>query len=598
MGEFDITGLVNELLNYAVPNDNTSSRVPFTKNPEAWKSYYTGLGFTPTDNIHDIDQQENNDYTAFTNLIVKEPNKYQDYINALYKATTRDGINDKMVDAWSKFSQKNNQGNVTITNTKLFKDWYEDGRTDGDFGPMHYTARKITGGQPGTVDGNNAVSPGNNDIQPAGTSVIGENPLFMMDNIILEGGNNENTEEDPFLINPVLKKEFKKTHPWLLPQLAGYYNEARTARNVAREKKKGLSIPEVTPKKKYAKTTDAYFSRTELEKEARRLEQQAATPLYSDPVAQDKYKESLLKQAVQLRKQALALREEEFQITKKETNAARDYNSNQAIDAANLKSKYITALKERIANINAEEQEKLGSITSNAIDSIATSIQQAAYTNKLNKHKVDRQYDIDLLTNDINNLQKQYDDLYKASIFDDEESKKKFNAISHKYSDDLSLAQNANPKFTIQDLYESKKSTDSDIQKIYDAFETRKKQQLSSIANRIINLERSKQYLAQETPYISNTPQLHDNFWNGVSKLFTLKKKSGGEITKAEIQAAAKRFDAIQRSKNKHEEIYYKQQRDAYKNLHEREKIAQRSLDKALDRLSREDILLLKSILS
>ena len=294
MANFDIQSLINELNAYTEPKGNISSIIPYDPTPETWQEYYRNMGFAVTEDIHDIDKK-NADYVEFTNLVADNPDDYKDYINAVYAASLKSTDPTKAKNKWATFSEVDRKGKVTITDKEKFKNWYIDKRQDGFFGPIHHTARKITEGQPGAGNGNNAARPGNNDIHPAGTSADGENPLFMMDNIILEGGNNENTEEDPFLINPVLKKEFKKTHHWLLPQLAGYYNEARTARNVAREKKKGLSIPEVTPKKKYAKTTDAYFSRTELEKEARRLEQQAATPLYSDPVAQDKYKESLLK---------------------------------------------------------------------------------------------------------------------------------------------------------------------------------------------------------------------------------------------------------------------------------------------------------------
>lgn len=593
--QFQTTGLIGDDFNGAT---DTSSLLPefniMIEDPDAWKEYYRRVMGDAVDKYNNLQQLEadpNNIYYKFTEAVKRDPHAYKKYLGDLYKATYKKGITNATNTKWDTYGTYNeNDGTYTVADDQIsnFRTWYNTARTDGKFGYFHLTP-------PILEDSNNLSDNTSNE-----NLNIGEkNPPS--ENLGINGENEEGKKdtlslkiENPYQVIPLLEnlEERKDIKPWLTPIIAGHTNDWLTARKVAAEKKKGISIPKEIAPYKQAIVTNDYFTRSQMEKRAKELEQLAAESGIVDEKAKAQHRASYLQQARDIRDKALALKQETFNRTSKEANDVANWNRAVATEVANKNNAKIAAAKQLLANINAQEAATKGTIQSKFITDAANEIRQAEYINKLDKKTREKQNSINDLQLQIDSLIDKYKSINNQSLWDNTKFVESLNFLADnddKYHIRL-IGKETNED--IKNYWESIKESDSNVKNVFDTFEKKKQNLLDDIVKQISNLRRKQNIKAQETTYVSNTPEIVENTYN----LFKKRHKTGGNITKAQIQAAQSKFNAIQRSQDRFHERLYKQQKDANKNTTERLKIAQMNLDKALGRLSQEDMLLLKKL--
>lgn len=580
---FDLTN-VNNMGSDFGSEITYSTKIPAFKimeDPDYWKAYYSdnvGINTDNYSNLHELETDSNNIYYKFTQAVKKDPNKFKKYLGALYKATS----NDKTKPIWNKYGKYDPEsGTYTVDDNqkKEFANWYEENRTDQKFGYFHLT--------PGIIS--DETDPGD----PKDPSDPG-NPNDSNDPKNPGDPNNPTDFGNPYKIIPLLEQQKKiknNIKPWLTPIIAGHTNDLLTAEREAQEKKKGISVAKETAPYKHAIVTNDYFTRSQMEKQAKELEWLASQPI-AGTKEQEQYRKQYLDQAQNIRNSALQLKQDTFNKTSEEVNNAANWNRAVATEIANKNNAKIASARQLIANINAEKALKKGTIRSNLIKEMSNEIRQAEYISKVDKKLKEKQQDINNIDNQISSLIKDYETLSSMSIWDDEDSVNKLNNTIDSLEDQESYMQ-AKTYDQRKAFLENIKDSNPDVKAVFDQFEYKKQKLLNDLRQQISDLNRKRDIKSTETTYVSNTPEYIENLYSLISE-----HKSGGSVTKAQIQAEQNRFNTIQRSWDRFNERLYKQNRDANANLTKRLSIAQENLNKALGRLSQEDMLLLKKLFS
>lgn len=574
--DFDLRD-VNSMGSDFYPHSSYSKIIPAFKIMEerdGWKAYYDTVEINTSkyQTLNDLERDPTNIYYKFTEAVKANPNAYKEYLGALYQAT--ENYNTRPYwDQYGKYDDTTKTFTVYDNKIPDFASWYNKARTDGKFGYFHLTPPLLKD----LNTGEKKMPSGNQDIN-------GENKKGKKDTPSLK-------IENPYQVIPLLEQpeDRKDIKPWLTPIIAGHVNDWLTAGKVADEKKKGISIPNEIAPYKHAIVTNGYFTRSQMKKQAKELEWLASQPVAGGSKEQERYRRPYLEQAQSIRDKALALKQETFNRTSKEVNDAANWNRAVATEVANKKNAKIAAAKQLLANINAREVETKGTIQSKFITDAANEIRQAEYINKLDKKTKEKQRDIYDIQLKLDALIEDYKSINSKNPWNDEEFRIAINTLAEQeqYSRELVSIEGDDK---IKEYWEDKKNHDSTVKNLFDLFEKKKQKSLDIITKEYQNLQKKQNIKAQETTYVSNTPEFVENFYN----LF----KTGGSVTKAQIQAEQSKFNAIQRSQDRFHERLYKQNRDAHKNTTERLRIAQTNLDKALGRLSQEDMLLLKKLFS
>lgn len=572
--------------------ESYSSMLPAYGNWESWEPYYhdeLGIETSQYSGFKEFERDPSNIYNQFTNYVIKnlDNDDVKKYINALYQRTkgTWKKKDSTDPDKWTLFGHEDDNGQYVITKPEEFKRAYQDAREDQHGGNFHLSAPTITSSQEPTQQ---TTLESKSD---SGTE--SEDPKDQ------DPGN-------PYFIIP--KKEPKQTEEGFKypPYTSGlaltniYHNTDKAIRD-AYKHLTGLQAPLKSSYNEFYPITNNYYVRSQMQKRANELRREGSKAVYSDINKQLQWKEHHDAKADQLEQQALALKEETFNKENKKAHEVANKNISRDVQTANENRAAAVALANSIKQKKAQEVMERANNYNNY-----KAQQESSYRQYLRDKRVAyEQYKAEKLDVESAELlaqaKKEYNNILNEDIGTNENYSDQIKNIELLKSGDSWTSQESSEWLKCDTLEKkiefAKKHSDKEpFKSIFDKYNKDKAARASARNQQFIDdlaaLKKSLQagnYILSGEGFddIGNNQSTKEKSEDWLTNLYRF--KSGGELK-------LKQDKLKQKTVSDFTKVHRQLLKDAQQKDLRREEIAKRSLDRALGRLSQEDIIFLKNL--
>lgn len=577
--------------------ESYSSMLPAYGNWESWEPYYhdeLGIQTSQYPGFREFERDPNNIYNQFTNYVIKnlDNDDVKKYINALYQRTkgTWKKKDSTDPDKWTLFGREDDNGQYVITNPEEFKKAYRDAREDQHGGNFHLSA----------------------PIKLSSETTQQENQeLKLQSEPEPEIGSGSDPAEDknpgnPYFIIP--KKEPKQTEEGFKypPYTSGlaltniYHNTDKAIRD-AYKHLTGLQAPLKSSYNEFYPVTNNYYVRSQMKKRADELRRQGSKAVYSDINKQLQWKEYHDDQADKIEQQALALKEETFNKENKKAHEVANKNISRDVQTANENRAAIVALANSIKQKKAQEVMERANNYNNY-----KAQQESSYRQYLRDKRVAyEQYKAEKLDGKSAELlaqaKKEYNNILNEDIGTNKTYSDQINNIKQLTKAEGWTSEESAEWIGCKTLEKkiefAKNHSDKEpFKSIFDKYNKDKATRASARNQQFIDdlavLKKSLQagnYILSGEGFddIGNNQSTKEKSEDWLTNLYRF--KSGGELK-------LKQDKLKQKTVSDFTKVHRQLLKDAQQKDLRREEIAKRSLDRALGRLSQEDIIFLKNL--
>ena len=402
-----------------------------------------------------------------------------------------------------------------------------------------------------------------------------------------QGGNNSGTPTKDWLN---LYKKSKSNYPgwsdWIPLTAKKIVDDVAAVRTGALERKK--VFPKVEAPYEYAKVTDAYAQRQLLEKQKQEALARAGYSPTSDLQQNMQARAKGEELAQQISDKQVALKSQEFAEMSRLVQEVANRNKIRQVEAANQNAQVNAAAMNNILNSRIKQNERLASTLGTYIGDMYTNFGEYLKTKRLNENARKRAQAYDLF-----NKQREK---YTKNFYDLQDHPENWNGLNQFIADiqneiasgaiNLTDAQQAiwnagknDPAFKnlITSILKTGQSTAA---RRHRALYEQDLQKLSEAATRNITIaeDRLRSVLESIDTYVTNQWG-----WRPQSRVreSVLSQKQGGKVED--------RFSRLER-------IRQKEQQSVRENTQKRNKMLSDNLNKQLDRISKEELALLRAI--
>lgn len=593
---------INHLIESITPDkwkdqESYSSMLPAYGDWESWAPYYQdelGINVSKYSGFYEFERDPGNIYNQFTNYVMDnlDNEDVKRYINALYQNTKgtwkKKGATDP--DKWTLFGHEDDNGQYMITDPEEFKKAYQNAREDQQGGNFHLSAPIKLSSE--TTQQTILESESGSGTE-SGAKLKSEDPKD-------QGPGN------PYFIIP--KKEPEKTEEGFKypPYTSGlalkniYHNTDKAIRD-AYKHLTGLQAPLKSSYNEFYPVTNNYYVRSQMQKRANELRREGSKAVYSDINKQLQWKEHHDAKADQIEQQALALKEETFNKENKKAHEVANKNISRDVQAANENHAAAVALANSIKQKKAQEVMERANNYNNY-----KAQQESSYRQYLRDKRVAyEQYKAEKLDVKSAELlaqaQKEYNDILNEDIGTNENYSNQIKNIELLKRGDSWTPQESSEWLKCDTLEKkiefAKKHSDKEpFKSIFAAHQkdkaTRARARNQQFTDDLAALKKSLQagnYILSGEGFddIGNNQSTKEKSEDWLTNLYRF--KSGGELK-------LKQDKLKQKTVSDFTKVHRQLLKDAQQKDLRREEIAKRSLDKALGRLSQEDIIFLKNL--
>ncbi len=545
-------------------NGTTNTSIPYANSFTLQASTYYGPKYTGTTNT-DLEQNYA-PYTQFTDYVVngiknKDANVYK-YLQWLIEKTSKDGVESGaenlrispfMSKLWDSakgtFKEGIDWGSADVkAAVESIANNYSTRRKDGKFGWYH--------------------------LGPKDPAAIQKAPEAPAQEITVPGSTTYKGQEQPF---EPLSSEYPGWSDWIPLTMRKIIDDFTALKNYQLGVQK--QYPRVEAPYKHQVVTDAYGQRTALEQQKQDLLRRADNMNGADADANLVQHLSAEEVAQKYDQAQLEQKENEYNQTKKEAESVLDWNRVKGVETANINNQYATAARNSIINERTARNNTLKTNADTYIGDMYSNFGQWLKTKRINKNA--------LIANNAE-LKKAYDE----------------SAASNKYKEKSNNIQYW-PQYTsyIQTLLNSDAS-DAAIGEFRDKVISGELQpgtkDFNDAAKTILVTSSDPSISKYKTSYASFTSTLEDELMKDYTKADIGAKQETYRLNPfvsnqwgfyGTLAKGGKVDRLMQFAK-----LYEKEQDSVRKNARNRVNKDAEYLNKALDRLSKEQIILLKSV--